>query len=463
MKQKLSIKNYLLIGSMLFGLFFGAGNLIFPIFMGQQAGGNVWQAIFGLVSTGVVLPFLGVVAMGLSKTNGLFQLASKVHKSFAYIFTIALYLTIGPFFALPRLATVPYEVGLTTLVGDQYNTIGLAIFSILFFAVAIFYALRPSSIVTSVGKVLNPLFLAFLSILFITAFINPMGPVQGTEALGGYSDSAFFTGFIEGYNTMDALASLAFGVIVINSIKQLGIEDPSQIALNTLKSGVVTLALMAVIYGALAVMGTASLGSIDSLENGGLILAAISSHYFGNLGNILLSVIVILACLKTAIGLIIACSEMFVKMFPNTFSYNVYVFIFGVVTTLIANVGLTAIIAYSLPVLMLLYPLAITLIIISLIAPFVGDRRITYVTSIVLVIPVAIADFLAQAVELGIIGNQVNSYVDFIYSITPFSEIGMGWGVPAMIGTILGIILAFVTKGPHLGNQFQKEAAAQEL
>lgn len=456
MNKKLTWENYLSIGSMLFGLFFGAGNLIFPVFMGQQAGSNVWQAVIGFVSTGVLLPFLGVVALGLSKTNGLFQLSSKVHKGFAYFFTIALYMTIGPFFALPRLATVSYEVGLTPFVSPEFNALGLAIFSIFFYTLAIFFALRPSIIVTSVGKVLNPLFLVFLSILFIAAVFAPMGSPSAQEALGTYTNSAFSTGFIEGYNTMDALASLAFGVIVIQAIKQLGVTEPKQVAKDTLKSGVIMVVLMAAIYAALGLLGASSVGSIEIFENGGLSLAAISQHYFGRIGNILLAVIVSLACLKTAIGLIVACSEIFTVMFPNSLSYEVYVFIFGIATALIANVGLTAIINYSLPVLMLLYPLAITLIIVALIAPFAGDRRISYVTSILFVLPVAIADFVRAAIDGGIIGTRFEFIPDAIASILPFADIGMAWILPATVGIIVGIILAKVTTGPNLGNEFQK-------
>lgn len=457
MNKKLSWKHYLSIGSMLFGLFFGAGNLIFPVFMGQHAGENVWQAIWGFVSTGVLLPFLGVVAIGLSKTNGLFQLATKVHKGYAYFFTIALYMTIGPFFALPRLATVSYEVGFTPFVPAESNTLGLALFSIAFYAIAIYFALRPSTIVTSVGKVMNPAFLIVLSVIFIAAFLSPMGSIEGAPALGDYQSTAFFTGFIEGYNTMDALASLAFGVIVINAIRQLGVENPSQIAMDTLKSGVVAMLLMALIYAAMALLGATSVQSIDVYENGGLSLAAISQYYLGNVGNILLAAIVTLACIKTAIGLIVACSEMFTTMFPNSLSYNTYVFVFGIVTALIANVGLTAIINYSLPVLMLLYPLAITLIIMGLIAPFMGDRRISYATATIIVFPVALADMVNTAVDVGIVGQNFASYSEFIYSFLPFSDIGMAWVVPAIIGIVLGLVLANVTEGPNMGDLMHEQ------
>lgn len=460
MKKQVRWTYYLSIGSMLFGLFFGAGNMIFPVFMGQQAGSNTLGALLGFIATAVILPFLGVVALGLSRADGLFDLSSKVHKSFAYFFTIALYLTIGPLFALPRLATVSYEVAFTPFIPADQNWLGLAIFSVIFYATAIMFALNPSRIVGLIGNVLNPLFMIAFGALLIAAFINPMGSVTEAEALAEYGQNSFFVGFIEGYNTMDALASLAFGLIVINALKRLGITEPKQIALDTVKSGIITVVLMSVIYGALAFLGAMSVNELGLFENGGLALAAISQYYFGEIGNILLAFMLTIACLTTAIGLISACSEIFVKMFPNSFTYQTYVFIFGIITALIANIGLNAIINFSLPVLMLLYPLAITLIIMSLIAPFMGDRRISYVTSILFVLPVALADFISSAVEVGIAPSGLAAVSDFVYSLVPFTEIGMGWILPAVIGIILGLILAKVTTGPNLGDL--REAQKQE-
>lgn len=456
MAKKLKWTYYLSIGSMLFGLFFGAGNLIFPVFMGQQAGFNVTGALIGFTITAVVLPFLGVVALGLSRVDGLFDLSSKVHPYFAYFFTIALYLTIGPLFALPRLATVSYEVAFTPFVPADQNWLGLAIFSVLFYAAAIAFALNPTRIVGLIGNFLNPIFMVAFGLLLIAAVLNPMGSLGAVAPTAEYAQNSFFIGFIEGYNTMDALASLAFGLIVINALKRMGVTQPKQIAVDTIKSGIITVVLLTVIYGALAFLGALSVNEIGILDNGGLALAAISQYYFGEVGNILLAIMITVACMTTAIGLISACSEIFVKMFPNSFTYRTYVFIFGIMTALIANIGLNAIISYALPVLMLLYPLAITLIIMALIAPFMGDRRISYVTSILFVFPVAIADFIASAVDVGIAPRALTAYSDFVYSLVPFTEVGMGWVLPAVIGIALGLVLAKVTTGPNLGDLSQE-------
>lgn len=117
MKRKLTFQQYIAVASMLFGLFFGAGNLIFPVSMGQMAGRRVWPAIFGFLITGVGLPLLGVAALGMSRCNGLAEMSQRIGKKYGTFFTCALYLTIGPFFAIPRCATVPFAVGIEPILG----------------------------------------------------------------------------------------------------------------------------------------------------------------------------------------------------------------------------------------------------------------------------------------------------------------------------------------------------------
>ena len=163
-------KDYLIIGSMLFGLFFGAGNLIFPVFIGQQAGSNMILAMLGFLATAVGLPFLGTLAMGLSNSDGLLEMTNRISHKFSLFFTIALYLTIGPFFALPRLGTVSYEIGIKSFIEGKNERIFLLIFTFIFFSLAFLLSLRPAKIMDWIGKFLNPIFLLLLSILIIMAF-----------------------------------------------------------------------------------------------------------------------------------------------------------------------------------------------------------------------------------------------------------------------------------------------------
>lgn len=446
MEKKLSLSSYLYLGSMLFGLFFGAGNLIFPVHMGQLAGANVSWATWGFLLTGIGLPFLGVVAIGASNSNGLFELSSRVHPYYGYFMTIALYLTIGPFFALPRTGTVSYEIGLSPYIDSQYQTVGLAVFTLLFFGAALLFSLKPTKILVYVGKVLNPIFLIFLGVLVVTAFMKPLGGIATAPITGEYATAPFASGFKEGYNTMDALASLAFGIIVVQTIKGMGITKPASIAKDTIKSGLVSLVLMGVIYGSLSYLGTMSIGQFPVSENGGIALTQIARYYFGSFGSVLLAIIVTVACLKTAIGLITACAETFREMFPNSLSYKAYVILFSAVACLVGNVGLTKIIAYSIPVLMFLYPLAITLILLALLSPLFKNRQIVYGMTTLLTVFVSIADML-NALPAPIHNSEiVQTILNFYSRYLPFFDSGMGWILPATIGLVIGWLISLVTK-----------------
>lgn len=330
MKQKLSFQQNLLIGSLLFGLFFGAGNLIFPVQMGQQAGDHTFTATIGFLITGVGLPILGIIASALSRSESLFDMARPISSRYASIFTCLLYLTIGPLFAIPRTATVAFEVGIHPFISDGYLKLGLIIFSLIFFAFTIYFSLKPGQILDWVGKYLTPIFLVLLSILLIATFVNPMGQASQFPAQGNYATQPLFTGLLDGYNTMDALASVAFAIIIISNIQKLGVKNPQSIAIETCKSGLVSVIGMTIIYGSLAYMGATSLGSVNRADNGGSILSMVSNHYFGFTGQILLAFIVGIACIKTAIGLITSCSEMFSEMFPNSVSYKKYAVLFTV-------------------------------------------------------------------------------------------------------------------------------------
>jgi LIVCS family branched-chain amino acid:cation transporter len=297
---------------------------------------------------------LGVVASALSQSRSLFDMAKPVSKAYAIFFTCALYLTIGPLFAIPRTATVAFEVGLRPFIPEEYISLGLFVFSFIFFALTLYFSLRPARILDWVGKYLTPVFLALLSVLLLATFVKPMGKVGQFPPQGNYISQPLFTGFLDGYNTMDALASLAFAIIIISNIEKLGVKRPNLIAKETFKSGLVSIAGMTIIYASLAYMGVTSLGSVERAANGGLILSLVSEHYFGFVGQVLLAAIVGVACLKTAIGLITSCGEMFSNMFPKSISYQKYAILFTLFSFGIANFGLNKIIQLSVPVLMFL-------------------------------------------------------------------------------------------------------------
>jgi len=440
MQKKIPFSTYAVIGTMLFGLYFGAGNLIFPIQLGQLAGTNFWFALVGFLVTAIGLPFLGILAIGLSGSNGLRDLASRIHPLFGVIFSLALYLTIGPFFAIPRTATVPFVVGFEPYINAEHATMLLALFSFLFFAIVYYFSLNPAKIMDYIGKVLTPAFLVVLFILIIISIVKPMGHFQ--QPIGDYIHSSFMTGFKEGYNTMDALASLAFGIVVINAIKSAGITDRKEIAKATWTSGIFAMALMTLIYGLITYMGASSIEAVGTFDNGGLIFAAVADHYFGSFGAILLAVIIVLACLKTSIGLITSCSEFFHEVFPKV-SYKWFVFILCVVSFSIANFGLNNIIQFAIPVLMFLYPLAIVLILLALSSSLFNNKQTVYASAMFLTFFVSLIDGYKALVE-SIPGAKLSllDAVEQLYSnILPLYNIGLGWILPAILGVVIGLLL----------------------
>lgn len=440
MKRSLNGKETVFVASMLFGMFFGAGNLIFPVSMGQLSGSNMWQAAAGFLITGVGLPLLGVAALGISREDGLMGLSSRVGRRYGKFFTCILYLTIGPFFAIPRCATVAYTVGVERIIPDSMQTAVLAVFSLLFFAAVLFFSLRPGEILTWIGKVLNPLFLLFLGLLVIRALLSPMGSISGAAPEGAYAAGAFYQGFLEGYNTMDALAGLAFGIIVVNVIRDLGVENPGDAAKNTVRSGILSSVLMAVIYVLVTVVGAQSRGVFPPSSNGGEALALIAGHYFGPAGAVILAAAVTLACLKTAVGLITSCGETFQKIFPKGPSYRKWAVLFSTLSFLIANLGLDAIVSWSKPVLLFLYPLAITLILLTLFGRLFGNDGRVYRWVTGFTAAAAAVDFINALPGQVLSALRLEKTAEAVRDFLPFAENGFGWICPALLGLVIGIL-----------------------
>lgn len=441
MKQKLSAREYLSLTSMLFGLFFGAGNLIFPVSMGQLAGNQIGHALVGFLITGVGLPLLAVISLGLTRSEGVLDLSSKIGRRYGLFFSCALYLTIGPFFAIPRCVTVPFEVGVAPLLPQSANPkMALLLFSLAYFLAMLFFSLKPGKILTWVGKFLNPLFLVAMGTLVVTALLHPASPVSAIAPEAAYATGAGAKGFLEGYNTMDALAGLAFGIVVVNVIRGLGVREPEHVATCTVKAGLFSCLLMGAIYIAVAIMGTQSRGVLPAAANGGAALGMIARHYYLGFGATLLALTVCLCCLKTAVGLITSCAEAFGEMFPKArLSYRAWAVLFCVVTFLIANFGLSTIISFSLPVLMFLYPLAMTLIILALGGRFFLKDQLTLrmVTGFTLV--AALFDLVA-ALPAGLQNPLFGAMTSFARQYLPLNSLGLGWMLPAAIGMAIGQI-----------------------
>ena len=439
MLKFLKKNSYISIGLMLFALFFGAGNLIFPAFLGQNAGSNLSVAMIGFIIMGVGLPLLGVLVMGYSGAQDLLDLSSRAGKGFGITFTTLLYLTIGPFFAIPRTGTTTFELGLSSFIAPENTVIAQAIFLAIFMGITLWLSLTPNKLVDRIGTIITPVLLVSMIILIIASLLNPMGSAQAPTAAYSTNSLAFTNGLMEGYNTMDALASLVFGIIVINSVKLYGAKTEKQIFSNTTKAAVIAALLLALVYVFISNIGTTSVSVLGLQKTGAGVLTGATTFYFGNVGKILLFVIVFLACLTTSVGLVTACATYFVRLYDKI-SYNTYVVGLSLFSFAVGNYGLAAIIQGAVPVLVLLYPLTMVLILLGFANNLFGGKKVVYASTALVTGAYSLYTTIASTFKL-----SVPAVDNFLVKVLPIQG-DFSWINFAVLGFILGLVLSLVKK-----------------
>ncbi|RLQ93823.1 branched-chain amino acid transport system II carrier protein [Falsibacillus albus] len=430
------------IGLMLFSMFFGAGNLIFPSFLGAEAGTNFWLAMAGFILTGVGLPVAVILAVSLVK-GGVNTIAGRVHPKFSTIFMVIIYLSIGPFLAIPRNASVAFQMAAAPFLdGHGSHTIPLLVFTFMFFAVVYLVALNPSKIETYMGRWITPVLLLSIGALCVLVFFNLHHPVQAPSK--AYESGSFFTGFIEGYSTMDALGALAFGIVIISAVRHRGAGDSKQLTRNSFKAGLIAGLFLSVIYVSLGLMGRNMAGE-GSFRDGAEILSTASTILMGTSGKALLGLIFTLACFTTVVGLTSACGQYFSGLIPKA-SYKGIVFAVTMVGFILSNLGLAQILKVSVPFLVSAYPITIVLITLAFFHRFIGERKKVYGTAILFTgIFAVIGGLNSIGLTLGPLQSMMN--------LLPLSSAGMAWVVPAIIGTGVGLILSKFDKTPVLSGE----------
>lgn len=432
--RKLTTKEYLVVSSLLFGLFFGAGNLIFPLHLGQLAGGHWVLATVGFLLTGVLLPLLSVMAIAVTRAEGVFDVGRPLGVGFALVFMVLIHATIGPLFGTPRTASVSFTVGVAPFVPKADHQVALLVFSAVFFALAFAFSYRENDILSNVGKVLNPMFLALLFLMFLVAFLRPMGNPMSAPATSAYLHSSFVNGFLQGYNTMDAPAGLAFGVTVVHAVRQMGQKRESDVAKVVGKAGLVSMSMVAFIYVLLIVVGAMSLGHFKLSADGGVAFNQVVSYYGGAFGQAVLAVLITVTCLTTAVGLVAAFAQDFHKHFPKV-SYHTWLALTTLASFLAANFGLDTIIAWSTPMLMFLYPLCLVLILLSVFSPMFNRDGVVYLFVVLFTVVPALGDMVVsfpKVVSASAFGNAVAA----VRSHLPLASLGLSWLVPALVGLV---------------------------
>ncbi len=431
MERKLPLKEVIALGFFMFALFLGAGNIIFPPLLGQQAGESLFSAIIGFLVTGVGLPVLAVFT--IARLGGdLDDLSNRVHPAFAKVFPVIIYLTIGPLFGIPRTGTVTYEIGVAPFLSND-SSLGLFFSTLVFFLITFWLALNPAKLVDRVGKVLTPILLLLIIIISIRGFGSPIGPIG--EAIGKYKEGAFFGGFVEGYLTMDAIAALVFGVVVINRVKEMGIKTSSFIRSYTIKAGIIAGLGLSFVYISLSYIGATSAEAIGMEENGGAILSSVTSLLFGPFGTIILALVITGACLTTSVGLVAACGEYLSHRFTRL-SYPGAVTILSLFSFTMANLGLSQLISVSIPLLIMIYPIAIVLILLSLVHSYLPLTKAVYVGAIIGAGIVSLYDGLATA------GFEIEA-ISRGFAFIPLYTNGLGWLLPSIVGGLLGFLFRY--------------------
>lgn len=425
--KRLSGKDGLLVGFTLFSMFFGAGNLIFPPGIAAQAGTMTWFAVIGLAISAVGLPVLGIIAV--ARAGGMDQLGQRVHPAFAKVFTIVAYLAIGPCLAIPRTASTSFEMAVPPFVGsDAPIWLFQLIYSVVFFGLALLIALRPEKLTDRLGKILCPILVVLIVVTFAACLLNPLEGYGVPAERWNTPIKAISAGFLDGYQTMDTIAALAFGIVIALNIRARGVTEEKAIVSGTVRSGLMAGAILLVIYSMLAHIGGISGGAVPNPSDGTEALTNIVPLLFGSVGSVILAAIFVIACFNVCVGLISSCGEYFYGLCPKL-SYRSWAILFAVVSMVLANAGLTQILAFSIPVLNIIYPVAIVLILLSFAHSWLQHTPMVY--------PAAI---LCTGVVSVLLEIQRLTGTEFL-SFLPFSDLGLGWVLPAVIGAVVGVFL----------------------
>ncbi len=434
--MKLSKNQTILISFMLFSLFFGAGNLIFPPFLGQNAGNHTLVAMAGFLITAVVLPVLGVVVV--AEFGGLDKLGKEVGKHFSVIFAVLIYLAIGPGLGIPRAASVPFEMAVAPYLPANANaSTWMLVYSFIFFLIALWLCLTPNKLVERIGRYLTPSLLFLLVFLFVNFLIRGEKNVVSAEL--EYLSEPFLKGFAEGYNTMDAIAALNFGLVIATTLSSFGFTQKKQQISYTIRAGVIAGVILALIYIMLSYMGMCSSGVYSIQDNGAWTLRCIVYQLFGDFGAILLAAIFTLACLTTCVGLINSISQFFSSRFGKL-SYRAWVYVIITFSFLVCNLGLNTILSISIPILNAIYPVAIVLIVLGLTHRFWQNNQYVY--------PVVVTGTSVVSVIYAL--DQINISLGLITSILknhlPLYSLGYGWVLVALVLLVISVLLNLFTK-----------------
>ncbi|HMQ42485.1 MAG TPA: branched-chain amino acid transport system II carrier protein [Paracoccus sp. (in: a-proteobacteria)] len=437
-------RDMVIVGFAMFAVFFGAGNLIFPPQVGFHTGTDWLPGLLGLLITAMLLPTIGVVAVGLG--GGTFErLTRPIAPWFGTVMMVVTMITVAWLVTIPRTAAVAFETGMATLVPATAGAVGKAMFLILYFAISLFFAIDRSSVIDKIGKYLTPALLVLLVGIVVWAIVDPVGqPVAPREA------NPFTFGFVTGYQTGDVLTGLLFGVLFIEALRRKNYTEDQVFVPMIIGAAAITFVGLFVVYGGLEYLGATGSGLFDEDPGQAALLTGLVSSLAGNLGAKALAIAVILACLTTAVGATAVMATYLAKWTGNRISYRTG----AIVTTLVAIVqafgGVNYIVAMAGPIFMLIYPVAICIAILGLFSRLFTNDGIWKGMAIPTVL-IGIYDSLALTGSM--LGFSLPQGLQNAYNAIPLAGQGFAWLLPAIVGGVIGGVVWSATGRPSVGNR----------
>lgn len=435
MSSNFGKKEFFVVSLMLFSMFFGAGNFIFPPEVGQKAGENFYVAILFFCVTAVALPVLGVAAVARAGT--LKNLASRADVWFATFYVTAIYISIGPLLAIPRASNMPFAIAIAPYIPNSdtnsfmsLNDIYLLVYSVAYFALNYYICLNPSKMIDTLGKYLTPALLILIAVFFGATLLNNETFIANASM--EYQNHAASTAFVAGYQTMDALAALVFGISVVGALKTYGLSKPKSLAINTIKSGILAGAILMIVYIMIGYLGYKFGGLFIESKNGAELLSSISKYLFGDFGRLVLGLAIFLACLTTTLGLIGSAAIYFSSI--TKISYKTWVLVWSVCSFIVASFGLENILKFSVPILVGLYPVAIVLIVLSLIDNVINSSRLVYRACIYT------TTFIGLVNGLDVASISIPFVSSLVHKL-PLYDYMLGWILPSFIAFIISYII----------------------
>lgn len=427
------MKDTVVVGFALFAMFFGAGNLIFPPYLGVISGQNWLTSFSGFVLADVGLALLAILAA--TKFNGdVNKMFSRAGNKLNIILGSAIVICIGPLLAIPRTAATTFEMGIQPVFGN-FNTI---IFSIIFFAVTLVLTIKPSKVVDIVGSFLTPALLVALAVLIIKGITSPLGNINPQPVI----DNLFSEGVAQGYQTMDTLGAVVFATVIILSITNKGYTTEKEKISMSLKSGLVAAVGLCLVYGGLCYLGATVSEMYGKDVNQTALIVSITEGLLGSTGKVILALIVSLACLTTSIGLTSAAGQYFSGLTKGKLKYEHIVIGICVFSAVVSNLGVSNIIKYSAPILSIVYPATVTLIILALFGEKISNDNVFKA-----------ATYMALFISILTVIDSMSVKIPAIH-LLPLDSLGFNWIVPVLIAGIIG---NFIPSGSKEALEYSKK------